>query len=73
MALVKQFSEKDVVRTSVHNEVAATFHVFRERGEVYLQIDTYGAPGRQIAGKVSQSIQLGAEGRAALLQLLSDL
>ena len=73
MALIANFSSKEAKRTSRHSEVEATFHVFTEGGETFLQIDTYGAPGRQIEGKVSQSIQLGAEGRAALLVILKGL
>ncbi|MDR0809355.1 MAG: hypothetical protein LBE86_09585 [Gemmobacter sp.] len=45
-------------------------HIPGKRGETYLQIDTYGAAGRQITGKVSQSIQLGKQGRSALRRLL---
>lgn len=71
MARINSFAEKDVQRTSVHEEVEATFHIFEQDGEIYLQLDTYGAAGRQIVGKVSQPIQLGKQGRNALRMLLS--
>lgn len=73
MALVTELVPKESTRSSVHGKVEATFHIFSEGGETYLQIDTYGTPGRQIKGKVSQSIQLGKEGRSELLRILRSL
>ena len=73
MARVDVLQPREPKRTNVHGEVEATFHVFEEAVETFLQIDTYGAPGRQIPSKVSQSIQLGAAGRAELLKLLIGL
>ena len=73
MARIDKLNERSPQRVSVHGEVEATFHVFDENGETYLQIDTYGAPGRQIPSKVSQSFQLGEVGRRELLRLLEKL
>lgn len=73
MALIKAMAPKSSDRTSVHGEVEATFHMFEKDGVTYLQIDTYGAPGREIVGKTSQSVQFGPEGRAALMALLEQL
>ena len=73
MALLTEFSPKEINRTSVHEKVDATFHIFEKDGETFLQIDTYGAEGRKFAGKVSQSIQLGKAGRHALIQLLAQI
>ncbi|WP_151720359.1 methionyl-tRNA formyltransferase [Gemmobacter serpentinus] len=73
MARINAFTSKAIQRTSLHDEVEATFHAFERDGELFLQIDTYGREGRKLAGKVSQSIQLGKEGRKALQQILNDL
>lgn len=73
MAKVEKLAQREPLRVSVHGEVEASFHIFEEAGETFLQVDTYGAPDRQIPSKVSQSIQLGNAGRAALLELLLKL
>ena len=70
MAKVEEFVERQPVRVSVHGDVEASFHSFEHEGEKFLQIDTYGATGRQIPSKVSQSLQLGLAGRKALLEIL---
>ena len=73
MARLETLLPKDAKRTSVHGEVEATFHIFDHGGETFLQIDTYGAPGRQIPEKVSQSIQLGRSGISQLKAILAAL
>lgn len=73
MARVEKLVEREPLRVSIHGEVEATFHIFKAQGETFLQIDSYGAPDRQIPSKVSQSIQLGDAGRKKLLQLLLEL
>ena len=59
-------------RNMVHSKVEATYTVFNENGEKYVQIDTYGRPGREIPGKISQSIQFDRESAIYLIQLLID-
>ena len=70
MARVEHLKEKEVHRVAVHQSVDASFHVFELDGVEYLQIDPYGSAGRQIAGKVSQSIQFGPEGISQLRSIL---
>ncbi|MEX1660337.1 hypothetical protein AB4874_01555 [Thioclava sp. 15-R06ZXC-3] len=73
MARVSKLQEREQGRTSVHQDVDATYHVFEIAGEIYLQIDTYGSPERAFPAKVSQSLQFGPEGIDALRKILSKL
>jgi hypothetical protein len=73
MARVNVFHPKETERHSVHSEVEATFSTFSKGDSTYLQIDTYGSPDREFKGKISQSLQFGPEGIAALRDILSQL
>lgn len=73
MALVERFTAREASRTAVHQKVEGAFMVFERDGETFLQLDTYGSPGRKIPGKVSQLLQLGRGARAQLLELLSSI
>jgi hypothetical protein len=73
MARVSALQEREQGRTSAHQDVDATYHVFEHAGEVCLQIDTYGRPGRAFPAKGSQSLQFGPEGINALRKILSKL
>lgn len=57
-------------RNSVHTKVTATYSVFDEGGNRYVQIDTYGKSDREIPEKISQSIQLDKESAKFLVNLL---
>lgn len=57
-------------RNSVHEEVHTTYTVFKKAGEKYVQIDTYGKAGREIPGKISQSIQINDKSARFLVNLL---
>jgi len=70
MALIKSFTEKKPDRDSKHTEAEATWYVGGVGDSRFLQIDTYGSPGRMIAGKVSQSIRLDARAAAKLRALI---
>lgn len=70
MALIRRFSQVAMTRNSVHDEIGATFSPFMERGQKYVQIDSYGRQGRDISGKKSQSIQLDEEGARSLVAIL---
>lgn len=72
MARVENLTPKLIERPSRHGEVEATYSVVEVNGEKMLQIDTYGTADRQIPGKVSQSLQFGPKGIAALRQLLEE-
>lgn len=73
MARIDAFTEQEKARSSVHEPVEASYSIYEVEGKAYLQIDTYGSADRQIARKVSQSIQLGPEGIEALRKILSQL
>jgi len=54
----------------VHTKVAATYSVFDEDGNIYVQIDTYGKDDRAIPEKISQSLQFDRESAKFLVKLL---
>jgi hypothetical protein len=70
MALVRRFDKLDSERTSLHEEVEARYSAFERDGQGFVQINTYGRPGREVPGKVSQSIQLDRDGAEALMAIL---
>lgn len=72
MALVRAFSKKERDRSSLHEEIEATYSRFERDGRVLLQIDTYGRSSRQMPDKISQSIQLDRKGGEALYKILKD-
>ena len=57
-------------RVTVHTKVNATYSVFEENGEKYVQIDTYGKSDRVIPEKISQTIQIDRESAKFLVKLL---
>jgi len=59
-------------RNSVHSKVSATYTIFTENGEKYLQIDTYGKSERKMPEKISQSIQFDKESAKFFAILLSE-
>ena len=59
----------DKERNTVHSKVCATYSIFNEADEKYIQIDTYGSADREIPGKISQSIQFDHETAQFLLDL----
>lgn len=66
MALIRAFERKQMDRNSVHDEIKATYTVFRKDDKVLMQIDTYGRDTRDMPGKKSQSLQLDRTGAEAL-------
>jgi len=62
----------DKERNTVHSKVDTTYTTFEQEGKKYVQIDTYGRAGRDIPGKISQSIQLDKESAAFLVKLLVE-
>lgn len=74
MALVKILERITMTRNVVHDEVTATFTVFKsDSGDKVLQIDTYGSRSRQMPGKKSQSVQFGPEGISQLREILRGI
>ena len=74
MALITALERITMERNTVHENVAATYSIFRDdKGDNYLQIDTYGTSHRQIPNKKSQSIQFGPEALNQLREVLDLL
>lgn len=73
MALIDTLAHVDRRHPKRHTTVEAGFQVFDTEGQTYLQIVTYGSSARQVKGVVSQTIQFGPEGIAALREILKTL
>ena len=69
MAVVREFTEKELDRSSAHSEVEATISLVEVDGERFVQIDTYGSKNRAMPGKVSQSLRLSQSAYEQLQQL----
>lgn len=59
-------------KNSIHDQVYATYTVFDNNGEKYLQIDTYGKATRENPEKISQSFQFNREVASYLANLLIE-
>jgi hypothetical protein len=71
VARIKRFHELRGRAVRLHpTEVDCGYAVFEQGGTRYLVLETYGSDGRELPGKVSQSIQLDAAGVAELRQIL---
>ena len=70
MALIREFTAVQADRNAIHDEVECGWRVFTVNGRTVLQLDTYGRPGREIPGKVSQSIQIDRQSAKELMELL---
>ncbi len=71
MVDVSKMKHEDKERNAVHDPVEATYTVFEKDGRRYFQIDTYGRPGREIPGKISQTIQFDRKSALKLIELLA--
>jgi hypothetical protein len=72
MAVVRQFKHLALERDTTHSEVECTYSIIQDdKGNRYLQIDTYGSTTRQILGKKSQSLRLAPEAIEQLKVLLA--
>ena len=72
MALVRHFTETEMKRNSLHDEIDGFFSVLEYDGKTIVQIDTHGRKDREIPGKKSQTIQLDRDGAAALYKILKS-
>jgi hypothetical protein len=70
VALIGEFTKIHKESNRVHDTVECGWTVFESDGATFLQLDTYGSSGREIPGKVSQSIQLDEAGAARLVRIL---
>lgn len=59
-------------RNNVHQKVPATLSSYTISGEKYVQIDTYGRPGRKKPESNSQSLQLDKEAAERLIGILKQ-
>jgi hypothetical protein len=72
LALVRKFEKLDSERHQLHEEVEARYAVFERDGKGFVQINTYGTSGREMPGKVSQSIQLDHGSAEQLARILKQ-
>jgi hypothetical protein len=71
MAIVRELDPIKLDRDSKHSEVDCTYSIIEdEKGDKYLQIDTYGSKTRKIPGKKSQSIRFSPEAIDQLKEIL---
>ena len=70
MALVRHFQKMDTERTSLHDDVEASYSTFERDGKGFVQINTYGRKTRMNPGKQSQTIQLDRDGAVQLISIL---
>ena len=73
MAIVRKLDPIKLDRESRHSEVDCTYSVIEdEKGDKYLQIDTYGSKTRKIPGKKSQSIRFSPDAIKELKMILKQ-
>jgi len=69
MAIVRKLDPFTLEKDSKHTEVKCTYSIVTDdKGQRYLQVDTYGSTTRKIPGKKSQSIRFSPK---AIKQLKS--
>ncbi len=73
MALIHELLQIQKDSNRVHEAVECGWTTFDDTGSTYLQLDTYGTRGRQIPGKVSQSIQFDASSASALRRIIDQI
>ena len=69
---IRNLTKVNKERNTVHDQVYATYTVFDNSGEKYLQLDTYGKPACENPEKISQSFQFNREVAAYLANLLIE-
>lgn len=69
---IRNLTKVNKERNTIHDQVYATYTVFDNNGEKYLQIGTYGKPARENLEKISQSFQFNREVAAYLANLLIE-
>ena len=72
MALIEKIS-RQVQQYRHQDAVECTYDVITDsKGQKYLQLLTYGSPGREIPGKVSQNVRFGPAALAELKRILHE-
>lgn len=72
MALINEFQQAPSDVQRLHGPVTCGYRAFTVDGRRILQLDTYGSTERAIPNKISQSVQLDAEGARALLDIIAE-
>ena len=73
MALVKTIARTIKERFTIHQTVDCGASIFTGNdGRRILQLDTFGTSGRQITGKMSQSLQFDEQSAKDLLNLIRE-
>ena len=72
MALIKNIKHLKLEKLVNHSDAECTFDVLEERGQKFLQLDTYGSSDRQFQGKKSQSIRFTPEALLVLKQIIQN-
>jgi len=73
MAIVRKLEPIQLDRDSKHSEVDCTYAIVEDnKGNKYLQIDTYGSATRKFPGKKSQSIRFSPEAINELKNILKQ-
>jgi hypothetical protein len=72
MALIKEFQQAPSDTQRIHGPVTCGYRTFTIEGRRVLQLDTYGSADREIPNKISQSVQLDAEGARALIDIIAE-
>ncbi|WP_225627897.1 hypothetical protein [Streptomyces werraensis] len=72
MALINEFEPANSDVQRIHGPVTCGYRAFTVDGRRILQLDTYGSAERAILNKISQSVQLDAEGARTLLGIITE-
>lgn len=68
---INSIKELQKERNTIHSKVEATYTIFEDNGNKYVQLDTYGKAGRALPGKISQSVQFDRESARYLSEIFA--
>jgi len=72
MALITSFEHKPMERNSIHIPIRASYSIFEQDGQRFIQIDSYGRESRKNPGTASQKLQLDEKSAQALFDILKE-
>jgi len=70
MAFIRRFESRPGVQVAFRTQVDCGWTVGEVDGHQILHLETYGSSSRDIPGKVSQSIEIDADGARELNRIL---
>lgn len=70
VALVRRLEPAKKERYSVHALTECAYSSFESGGRSYLQLDSYGKPGRKRPGQISQSFQFDEAAASQLKKII---